>query len=229
MVKVREQRDIEHLVIWALRDQGLGWAGKERVRDDFSDLGTVIDQRGAVANPSISLWSDDDAMLVKKAIDQLPAKAGAMVMQYGRAGLRPDWCEEGYGSYQQLKDGRGRLLWEWSDPIHRRGKRTPRKAFVGEQRETVDFHRTQYLVWWQGIADIVAPLNQVLESYQATGPAAPQAPWSLEKPTVFDADGNPIVSAVPQKVSAISLDERRALAQSDHRSKASDWDFPQRS
>lgn len=230
MVKVREQRDIEALVVWALRDQGLGWAGKERSVLDFSDYGTVIDDDHSGSHPNMGLWSDDDAMQIKLAIEQLPREAGSLLIQYGRAGLRPDWCEDGYGNYRQLTDGRGRPMWDWSDPKNRTGEKRPRMGFVGEQRETVDYHRAQYRVWWQGLADIVGPVNQGMERHEALPPAAREQPWladAASKPVVFDADGGVIHSepAAP-KVSVASVEELRYLANTPVRSTANDWEAP---
>lgn len=227
--KSRDSKDIEQLVIWAMRDQGLGWAGKERARDDFSDLGTIIDDDHPGSHPTIALWSDDDAMQVKLAIDQLPAPARMLLVQYGRTALRPDWCEEGYGSYQQLRDGRGRRMWDWEYPESRTGKKTPRLGFVGEQRETVDFYRAQYGVWWQGLADIVGPLNNVMERHRATGPAADQAPWLSDsrKPVVFGPDGKPLAGVVHRpKVAAEAVETLRERASAPIMDRASDWNAP---
>ena len=226
MVKVREQRDIEALVVWALRDQGLGWAGKERSVLDFSDYGTVIDDDHSGSHPNMGLWSDDDAMQIKLAIEQLPREAGSLLIQYGRAGLRPDWCEDGYGSYQQLRYGK-RLMWDWSDPVNRTGTKSPRMGWVGEQRETVDFQRKQYVVWWQGLADIVEPLNETMERHQAVAPAVHREPWLAAKPVVFDADGGVIdIETAPPKVSVASIEELRYLANTPVRSTANDWGTP---
>ena len=226
----RESKDIEQLVVWALRDQGLGWAGKERQRDDFSDLGTVIDDDHPGSHPTIALWSDDDAMQVKSAIDDLPPDARVLLVQYGRAALRPDWCEEGYGSYQQLRYGK-RLMWEWSDPINRTGEKRPKMGFVGEQRETVDFMRAQYAVWWQGLADIVGPLNNVMERHRATGPAVEKAPWLSDsrKPVVFAPDGSPIVEIVHKpKVAEEAVETLRERASAPIMDRANDWSAPTR-
>lgn len=229
MVSVRERRDIEVLVTWAMRDQGLGWSGKERSVEDFSDLGTIIDDDNHGSHPTIALWSDDDAMAVKLAIDQLVPEARALVVQYGRAGMRPDWCEEGYGSYQQLRDGRGRRMWDWSDAKNRTGEKRPRMGFVGEQRDSVDFHRAQYHVWWWGLHDIVGPLNDVMERHEASGPAAAESPWESDsqKPVLFGPDGAPIVrEVIKPKVAAESVETVRLRASAPIIARANDWGAP---
>ena len=228
-LKSRESMDIELLVVWALRDQGLGWAGKDKPRDDFSDLGTVIDDDHPGSHPTIGLWSDDDAMLIKLAIDQLPVEARMMLVQYGRSALRPDWCEDGYGSYQQLRDGRGRKMWDWADPKNRTGEKRPRMGFVGEQRETVDFCRAQYRVWWQGLTDIVGPLNNEMQRHRATGPDAEREPWLSDsrKPVIYGPDGMPLEApAPPRKVAAESVESLRERASRPILAQANDWGAP---
>lgn len=226
----RKEMDIERLITWSLRDQGLGWVGREQVREDFSDLGTVIDEGHTGSHPNIGLWSDDDAMLVKIAIDALPGDARALVVQYGRAGLRPDWVEEGYGSIQQLKDGRGRLRWVWDDPKNRTGEKRPMLAFVGEQRESVDFHRAQYGVWWQALTDLVGPLNNALSGYRASGPEAAREPWSeSQRPRVFEQDGGVVKPIhVEPKVSELPIEGLKDKANMPIRSVATDWSVPSR-
>lgn len=226
----RKEMDIERMVTWALRDQGLGWVGRERSVEDWSDYGTVIDDDHTGSHPGIGLWSDDDAMQVKMAIEQLAPEARALLVQYGRAGLRPDWVEEGYGSVQQLRDSRGRLRWIWEDPKNRTGEKRPMMGFVGEQRESVDFHRAQYEVWWQGLADIVAPLNNVLATHRATGPDAPRRPWCESvRPVVFGDDGQPAPrSQVEPKISDLPLEGLREMANKPIRERASDWSIPKR-
>lgn len=226
--KARETIDIEELVIWALRDQGLGWGGRERSGEDWTDLGTIIDDTSTGSHPTIALWSDDDAMHVKLAIDGLPKEARVLLVQYGRAGLRPDWCEEGYGSYQQLRYG-NKLMWEWSDPVNRTGTKRPKMGFVGEQRETVDFMRAQYRVWWQGLADLIGPLNNLMERHRATGPAAEREPWRSDspKPVVFGEDGRPVAPVVHKpKVAAEAVEVLRARASEPIQGQASDWSPP---
>ncbi len=229
----RKDMDIERLITWALRDQGLGWERNvnDKPREDYSDYGTIIDRgSGVVATPNIERWSDEDAMLVKIAVDGLSAEARTLIVQYGRAGLRPDWVEEGYGSVQQLKDNRGRLRWEWSDPVNRTGEKTPKRGFVGEQRENVDFHRAQYRVWWQALVDLVGPLNNVLQSFRATGPEVVREPWiESERPRVFGDNGAVVPSSrIEPKVSELPIEGLKEKANMPVQSVATDWSVPSR-
>ena len=189
----RQRVDVEELVRWALVDQGLGWVGKDRPAcEDWTDRGTIIDDDHPGSHPMISLLTDDDAPIVKAAIDGLPREAAALVIQFGRAGLRPDWAEEGVGEMRQMIDAQGRLLWIWDNPGNRstkRGGRRPRMEFVGRRREDVEWERAQYLLWWQGLADIVGPLNMRLQGHYAVGPAAPREPWLAAKRNIILPDG----------------------------------------
>ena len=226
----RQRRDVERLVTWALLENGLGWVGKERSRLDFSDYGTVIDDGFTGSHPTIGRLTHDDAMIVKLVIDKLPRDAQVLVTQYGRTGLRPDWCEEGKGRWEQLKDGRGRLRWKWANPESRSGAREPLVGFVGLDPELVDLHRAEYAVWWQGLADIVAPLNNQLQEHFAVGPEAPREPWSLPKPTVFGPDGQALPDAPrPHRERAETAAQTRARAADTVNARATDWGFPERS
>ena len=212
--------DVERLVVWALRDQGLGWGASDRARDDASDYGTLIDDGGS--HPNMGLWSDDDALLVKSAIDGLPGEARTLVTQYCRAELRPDWAEEGNGTWQQLTDARGRPRWLWTDQANRTGEKRPLMGFVGLDPEVVAFERAQYGLWWQGLADIVAPLNRQMKTHQAIGPCAPRDPWALPKPRVHGLSGE--AASAPK--AAVLIDrayEMRAAAQADVRQRPTDW------
>ena len=182
-----ETLDVEQLVTWALRNQGLGWAGSDAPGADWADLGTRVDtsNRWSVPAPSAALQTDDDALVVRACIDRLPPEAAALVVQHGRVGGRPDWCEEGEGKYVQMRDGRGRPLWDWSDPINRTGEKTPRMVFEGMRPQLVQFYRAQYTAWWEALVALVAPLNAALKTHQVIGPFAPERPWDLPKGAIL--------------------------------------------
>ncbi len=176
-----ETLDVEQLVTWALRDQGMGWGGTDAPGADWADLGTRVDtsNRWSVPAPSAALQTDDDALVVRACIDRLPAEAAALVVQHGRVGGRPDWCEEGEGQMVQATDGAGRLLWDWSDPVKRRGERTPRMVFEGLRPGIVEFYRAQYTVWREALVALVPILNgaAAMKTHRAIGPMAPACPW----------------------------------------------------
>lgn len=182
-----ETLDVEQLITWALRAQGLGWGGSEAQAAGWEDLGTRVDtsNRWSVPAPSAALQTDDDALVVRACIDRLPTEAAALVVQHGRVGGRPDWCEEGEGSWVQARDGADRLLWDWSDPVKRRGERTPRMVFEGMRPELVAFYRAQYTVWREALVALVPALNVALRTHRAIGPFAPARPWDAPRGAIL--------------------------------------------
>jgi hypothetical protein len=84
-------------------------------------LGTTVD------TIAYGLASDDRAARQRRRaagegpIERLPAEAAALVIRYGRTGLRPEFGAEGEGSWEQDVDAAGRLRWDWDDPVNRSG------------------------------------------------------------------------------------------------------------
>lgn len=193
MTKAKETVDVERLVTWALRDQGLGWAmyGEADSGVGFAELGTRIDTSGVRA-PSIALQTDDDAHVVRAVLLRLPDEAADLVVRHGRIGGRPDWCEEGVGGYVQRKSANGKLAWIYEKPGDRRSKKHPVMEWQGWRPEQVEFWRATYSLWWQALADMVDPLNRELATHRVTGPAAPKKPWNEPPAAIYDADGNPV-------------------------------------
>ena len=183
MVKTRI--NIEKLVTWALRDQGLGWVGRGQSADlggDIALLGTRVDvtHSPGLPAPGVGLNDSDDALIVKSAIDQLPPDGAALVVQYGRVGLRPDWGEEGYGRPEQLKNRRGQPQWDYRDPKNRRGKIGPKLDWRGYEHHVaqIDYERAAWTVWREALAALVPELDGQLSGYSVTGPEVPAAPWT---------------------------------------------------
>lgn len=186
---LKQALDIENLITWALRDQGLGGSNAAS-KGGWQDLGTRIDSSGwSVPLPSAALWTDEDAMVVRQAIDALAALPGqgdaaALLIMNGRAGTRPDWCEEGEGQWVQERDGQGRPRWDWADPVNRTGEKKARMVIEGTRPELVRFHRAQYAVWHEAMKALVTPLNAVMAGHEAIGPFAPAEPWLLARPVI---------------------------------------------
>ncbi|GGF38393.1 hypothetical protein GCM10011321_31640 [Youhaiella tibetensis] len=228
----RKRMDVERLITWALRDQGLGWVGKERVREDFSDYGTLIDDGGySGSHPTIGLLCDDDAEAVKYCIDyELPREAGALVIQYGRAALRPE-ASDSDPVKEPLRARNGKPRWHYAIPGDTKSRKLA--PMMDEHKysaecELVEFQRAQYGLWWQALVDLVPVLNRRLDRHYATGPDAPKEPWLVSAPiepqaVVADADGDVDVDDEPV---SISLDERRRAAGAHVRSVAGDWGAP---
>jgi hypothetical protein len=224
MAKGHIRVDIERLVTWALRDQGLGWSGKDSfdAASQLALLGTMVDTSSTGSHPSIGLWTSDDAMLVKQAIEALPRDAAALVVRYGRTALRPEWGQEGVGQWEQEVDGAGRLRWEWDDPVNRKGNRRPRMVFVGEDPEIVEAERAEYDLWWLSLRALVEPLNRQLGEHVATGPAVSRAPWLDAKPVVHGVEE----VERPRKVRDEPAAVKRERAQDRVSARASDWSAP---
>jgi hypothetical protein len=210
--------DIERLVTWALRDQGLGWVGGDTFSPvaEMMALGTIVDTSHTGSHPTIGLLDSDDALAVKAAIEALPVAAGALLVRYGRAGLRPEWGE---GAYEQETDAAGRLRWDWDDPVNRTGARRPHMVFVGTDPAVIEAERAEYALWRQGLVDIIEPLNAVMTEHEATGPAVLAEPWLATRPVVHGLSE----LVVPAKVSDEPGSAKIARAQAPVRARASDW------
>lgn len=222
--------DIERLVNWALADQGLGWGGEAPDRDSFADLGTVIDDEGYGSHPSISLQTDDDALLVKAAIDALPSEARVLVIQYGRTGLRPEGADEVLGEPQQMTNKRGQPMWIYEVPGNRRSARRPMLDMLtwSTRRETIDFDRAQWTLWREALVALIAPLNNRLETHYATGPEAPERPWAMPKPVVhgLEREGRVAEPAPRELGSVVSVEQLRDAAQAQVVTRPLNWGAP---
>lgn len=233
-----ETLDIEALVTWALRDQGLGWGGRDSlVRDDYSDLGTVIDAGSTGSHPTISLLSDDDALVVKQGIDALPTEMRAVVILYGRAGLRPEGADEEIGEPEQLMDKRGRPRWRYDNPANKRGPKEPLLDVLGwtQKREAIRFARAQWTLWREALAALVGPLNAAMVTHRATGPAAPEHPWDMPRPAVHGLAGfapstepQPWLRMghAPELRHGRAIEDVRVSANAPVAAQASDWSAP---
>jgi hypothetical protein len=218
---VRKVMDIEALVSWALIDNGLGRAFGMGTKINWMDWGIRPDHASSAAGWGSSMpgVKDADALIVAEAIGQLDPECAQLIIRHGRIGDRPDWIEEGVGSWRQMVDGQGRLMWKWLDPNNRsakRSKREPRMEFVGETQANVDFYRAQHDVWWIGLRDLVEPLNAVMERHEATGPRAPDRPW-LAPATVFGPDGKPLAGMHDRADRRAALQRRGNIQQPDGR------------
>ncbi|WP_338606874.1 hypothetical protein V6617_10185 [Pelagibacterium nitratireducens] len=188
MKKAKEQVDIERLVTWALLDQGLGWSTGQSSGGNLMTLGTRIDTSG-ISTPSVSLQSDDDALLVRAGIDAMAPDVAELIIRHGRIGQRPDWCEEGVGDFVQKKSANGKLAWVFEKPGDYRSPRKPVMEFIGWRKEQVEYFRATYRLWWVGLQDLATHLNTVMATHEATGPKAPFEPWLEEKPVIHTPDG----------------------------------------
>jgi hypothetical protein len=236
---LRIPTDIERLVTWALRDQGLGWDKPARSVGGagFAQLGTLI-SGGVVANPNAGLLSDEDALLVRMAVDLLGKDARGLVLQYGRAGIRPEGWDEMLGEPEQLVDKRGRPRWAYDNPRNKRGPRKPLLDVLAwsVKRDEIAYAKAQWTLWREALIVVRDYVGPKLLHHIATGPEAPAAPWTLARPVIHGATEHEAPSA-PQpwlrgeRPSAqldrtVGKDDLRRQAQADVRSVANDWGDP---
>lgn len=188
---LKQRIDVERLVTWALRDQGLGWSGAGGIDGPLAglaELGTRIDA-STIGAPTPALMTDDDAIVVLRHVQALPAAEAALVIQWGRIGERPDWCPEGVGEWRQAVNKRGQPRWRWEKPGDRRSKRWPIMEFIGYSPEHVWFWRDAYSRWREALVSLVGPLNRELANHIACPPEAPEEPWIGRPAVVHSADG----------------------------------------
>lgn len=231
----KERLDIERLVVWALVEQGLGFVGKERVPNPTAeDYGGQIDFTPVQGLPSIALWTSDDALAIKDGIEALPGEMARAVMQYGRAGIRPDWAPEGYGEPEPLLDKRGRPRVEWENPRARKGaKRVLLDHWAHSRRKaTVDFCRLEWAVWWRGLELLVPVVNARMSEHVATGPAVAKEPWLAPLQGELPAAAQRRLKAyadrdefAPEGVSEgqVTIEQLREHATSEVRAVATEW------
>jgi hypothetical protein len=185
---VRQRRDIEWLVTWALIDNGLGAMFVDRGgKLTWHDYGGRIDlgsSRASVAAPHLQ---HQDAAIIVSSIEALPVEMAELLIRFGRTNARPDWCEEGVGHAEVKTNKRGQIEWHYERPGDRKSRKLePKRIWVGETPERVEWYRARYDLWWLALQALVEPLNEVMTAHEATGPRVPRAPWTV---TVFDERG----------------------------------------
>lgn len=205
---VRERRDVEWLVTWALVDNGLG-AEFTGAWTTFSlrELGIRVALGGGWAGSGPKV-QHDDAWRIAEGIARLPADAVTgektmteLVVRYGRTNCRPDWCEEGIGHLEPKTNKRGQVEYEYERPGDRKSRKIgPKLVWVGETEARIEWYRAQYAVWWIALKCLVEPLNEVLTRFEATGPRAPEEPWTSAR--VFGPDGRVVMGLHKNDASA---------------------------
>lgn len=195
-MKVRERRDVEDLLIWAMVDNGLGGQIVERRgRIGWTELGTIVDGgRGGweISGPRVQ---HDDAYAIANTVLALPpdpvtgeATMAELVIRHARTNCRPDWCEEGVGRAVPKVNKRGQVEYDYERPGDRKSRKLEAKmVWKGETQAAVDFYRARYALWWIALKTLVAPLNAAMTRFEATGPRAPEEPWAGVR--VYGPDG----------------------------------------
>ncbi|WP_297105184.1 hypothetical protein [uncultured Devosia sp.] len=189
MSAVREKRDIEWLVNWALEKQciwtdtgdsrGLPGVSSSTPLARMMAMGTVVQSSSA---PQGIRWSHPDAMVIGTAIEGMWGHAEisdlvALVVQHGRQGSRPDWGKDGIGRYALVTKGNGKVVRRYADQVRQRGLMGFEFEFVGLTHEEVEAMMIAYAGWWETLVALKSRVNPLLTKFEATGPSAQQWPW----------------------------------------------------
>lgn len=185
---MREGRDIEWLVNWALEKQGLGrdFGSSGTGRSGDIPTGMKVDGGGYSRD---GRWVSADAEIIAGCIDamsrdQRTAAAASLVVHYGRVGTRPDWGADGSGRWEPVRKGNGKIVRRYRDPSQWRDVIGFEWEWVGLQPADLDRLMLEWMAWRAALVDLREKINPKLRQYVATGPAAPEAPWDEATRTV---------------------------------------------
>ncbi len=189
MIAVREKRDIEWLVNWALEKQGVlrGEAHGGSSGPAWMTLGTTVSGGGGGND---GRWMHDDALVIGRELQLMAADVRikdlmAMVVRYGNAGCRPEWGEEGCGKWQLVRKDNGKAVRRFANQRKGEGLLGFEFEFIGSTPEDVEHQMIQWVGWRDALAALRDRINPLLKSYEATGPAAPAAPWDKPSASYF--------------------------------------------
>ncbi|RYE43622.1 MAG: hypothetical protein EOP24_27745 [Hyphomicrobiales bacterium] len=184
---MREGRDIEWLVNWALEKQGLGrdFGGEVQGRSGDIPTGMRVDG-GGYSNDG--KWVHDDAEIIARQIDAMTkdkrtAAAAALLVHYGRVGTRPDWGVNGSGRWELVRrnDGSGAAKRRYLDQRKGTGLLGFEWQWVGHHCTDLDRLMLEWLAWWEALADLRKRINPMLTKFVATGPNVHQYPWDTDQ------------------------------------------------
>lgn len=188
---MKRQIDIEHLLIWAYRDQcadrvaalqdaatGLG-APRARSATDvmmaIAELGTRVSSspRHVV---ELGARADADALAVHDAVLDLPAHVAALVIINGRGAARPYYHGMDAEWPVPMRDEQGRVV-HVRDPVSKR--RVACRLRLPVSPDLVAHSRDAYGTWWGALEGLAAALEKELRSYNPLPPKALRAPWMV--------------------------------------------------
>ena len=211
---MRESRDIEWLVNWALEKQfavashplvGTSGGGGP----SWMMLGTRVDG-GRGAGGMVGRVVHEDAQILVDALGQMArndkvAPAADMVFRHGRLGTQPDWgrCQNGRYVLERRNAGTGAARKRYRDPQHSRGLIGFEWKWVGHTVETLELMMVEWAAWHAALSDLRDLINPSMRQYVATGPRWPAAPW--DEPAFIRATAVPDASMVDDEaVDAVS-------------------------
>ncbi len=177
---MRERRDIEWLVNWALEKQGLG---RRESEGGGGGLGVKVDQ-SRYSNDG--KWVSEDAQIIHDQLqamiaDQRTSAAAGLVAHYGRTGTRPDWGKHGSGKWQLVRknDGNGDAVRRYANKRQARDVIGFEFEWVGHTEVDLERMMLEWLAWHAALCDLAEAVNPKLRQYVAGAPVAPEAPWDL--------------------------------------------------
>ena len=186
---MREGRDIEWLVNWALEKQGLGRSlGGSEVQGRSGDIPTGMRVDGG-GYSNDGKWVHDDARVIVgrldiMASDNRTSTAAALVVHYGRTGTRPDWGSNASGHWSLLRKGNGKAIRRYQDQRKAVGLIGFEWEWVGNRPEDLERMMLEYAAWHAALADLREAINPAMTKYVATGPIVLSAPWDEPERTV---------------------------------------------
>lgn len=190
MSNVREKRDIEWLVNWALERQCVfssggsgGYAlGGGSPLATMMTMGTIVQGGGS----SGLKWTHRDAMVIGDAITAMWGRDEIvelmdLVVMHGRHGTRPDWGKDGIGRYEIVRRGNGKARRRYADQTRQRGLMGFEFEFVGNTHDEVEAMMIGYVGWREALGALRGRVYSQLSTFEPTGPAAPEFPWDDPK------------------------------------------------
>lgn len=186
---MRERRDIEWLVNWALEKQGMGKGGRDGEpagRAGDIPTGMRVDG-GGYSNDG--KWVHEDARVIaswieRMAADSRTALAAGLVWRHGLTGTRPSWGDGQCGRYVLLRKSNGKAIRRYADQRSARGLIGFDWEWQGYTVEDLERMMLEYAAWWAAIDDLRERVNPAMTRYVAYGPMAPEFPWDEVERTV---------------------------------------------
>lgn len=191
VLDTRKKRDIEALMIWAIRDQAADLAppgvfvGSLAALDWTQDRVDCSGSGGMFLDPSHDK-THVDALALVGTLRQLVKRGSVelLIVKCARAAARPD-CMLGALQYERVPV-----------MVERRGKQVPKKLYdkqghvlgietrIVDRRPLIIEARNAYVAWWEALDNVakVVMARDSLKDYTVTGLSAPPTPW-VERPT----------------------------------------------
>ncbi len=194
---MRESRDIEWLVNWALEKQGLGKGGGDREPQGHSgDIPTGMRVDGGGFSNDGKYVHEDARVIVawleRMAADSRTSIAAGLVWRHGLVGTRPSWGDGQCGRYVLLRKGNGKAVRRFADQKNGRGLIGFHWEWEGHSVDDLERIMLEYAAWWSALSDLREHINTGMTKYVAFGPLAPEHPWDDVERTVHYSGASPV-------------------------------------